>query len=125
MGKILSALFIIGLILVFLWIIGLVGQFISDVVNDISMRKRLNYFGKYKIYRIDFERETWYYAKVCILRIFGISIYSKYRTYRSDIIPFLWKSKESLEKDLINSFNVLKDERKEKILLSIKGNRVL
>lgn len=125
MGKILSSLFIIGLVLVFLWIISEVWQFISDAVNNILIRKRLNYFGKYRIYRIDFEKETWYYAKVCILRVFGISIYSKYRTYRSDIIPFLWKSKESLEKDLINSFNELKDERKEKILLSIKGNRVL
>lgn len=125
MGKILSILFIIGLVLVFLWIISEAWQFISDAVNNILMRKRLNYFGKYRIYRIDFEKETWYYAKVCILRVFGISIYSKYRTYRSDITPFLWKSKESLEKDLINSFNELKDERKEKILLSIKGNRVL
>lgn len=125
MGKILSTLIIIGLVLVSLWIISEVWKFISDAVDDILIRKRLNYFGKYRIYRIDFEKETWYYAKVCILRVFGISIYSKYRTYRSDIIPFLWKSKESLEKDLINSFNELKDERKEKILLSIKGNRVL
>ena len=125
MGKILSTLIIIGLILVFLWIISEVWQFISKAVNDILIRKRLNYFGKYRIYRIDFEKETWYYAKVCIFRFFGISIYSKYRTYRSDIIPFLWKSKESLEKDLIDCFNELKNERKEKILLSIKGNRVL
>lgn len=125
MGKILSTLIIIGLVIVFLWIISEVGKFISDAINDILIRKRLNYFGKYRIYRINFENETWYYAKVCILRFFGISIYSKYKTYRSDIIPFLWKSKESLEKDLINSFNELKDERKEKILLSLKGNRVL
>lgn len=125
MGKILSSLIIIGLVLVSLWIISEVWQFISKAVNDVLMRKRLNYFGKYRIYRIDFEKETWYYAKVCILRFFGISIYSKYKTYRSDIIPFLWKSKESLEKDLINCFNSLKNERKEKILLSTKGNRVL
>lgn len=125
MGKILSVLFTIGLVLVALWIISEVWQFISNVVNDILIRKRINYFGKYRIYRIDFEKETWYYAKVCILRVFGISIYSKYKTYRSDIIPFLWKSKESLEKDLIDSFNSLMDERKEKTLLSLKGNRVL
>ena len=125
MGKILSTLIIIGLVIVPLWIIGELGLFISKTVNNILIRKSLNYFGKYRIYRIDFEKETWYYAKVCILRVFGISIYSKYRTYRSDIIPFLWKSKESLEKDLIDCFNELKDERKEKILLSLKGNRVL
>ena len=125
MGKILSTLIIIGLVLVALWIISEVLQFISKAVNDIFIRKRINYFGKYRIYRINFENETWYYAKVCILRIFGISIYSRYKTYRSDIIPFLWKSKESLEEDLNNSFNCLKAERKEKILLSIKGNRVL
>ena len=123
--SILSTIIIIGLVLIALWIIGEVWQFISNVVNDILIRKRLNYFGKYKIYRVDFEKETWYYAKVCILRIFGISIYSRYKTYRSDIIPFLWKSKESLEEDLNNSFNGFKAERKEKILLSIKGNRVL
>ena len=125
MGKILSILIVIGLVLVVLWVLSKVWQFISNAVNDILIRKRLNYFGKYRIYRIDFEKETWYYAEVCILRVFGISIYSKYRTYRSDIIPFLWKSKESLEKDLIDSFNSLKDERKEKTLLSLKGNRVL
>ncbi len=125
MGKILSTLIIIGLVLVSLWIIGEVLQFISKTVDDALMRKRLNYFGKYRIYRVDFEKETWYYAKVCILRVFGISIYSKYKTYRSDIIPFLWKSKESLEKDLIDCFNELKNDRKEKTLLSIKGNRVL
>ena len=125
MGKILSTLIIIGLVIVALWIISELWQFISKTVNDILIRKRINYFGKYRIYRIDFEKEAWYYAKVCILRVFGISIYSKYRTYRSDIIPFLWKSKESLEKDLIDCFNGLKDERREKILLSIKGNRVL
>lgn len=125
MGKILSTLIIFGLVLVPLWIICKVLQFISKAVDDVSTRKSLNYFGKYRIYRVDFEKETWYYAKVCIIRIFGISIYSKYRTYRSDIIPFLWKSKESLEKDLIDCFNSLKDDRKEKILLSIKGNRVL
>lgn len=125
MGKILSTLIIIGLVIAALWIISEVWKFISDAGDNILMRTRLNHFGKYRIYRIDFENETWYYAKVCILRFFGISIYSKYRTYRSDIIPFLWKSKESLEKDLIDSFNSLKDERKEKTLLSLKGNRVL
>ena len=125
MGKILSSLLIIGLVLIAIWGISEIWQSISNAVNDIFIRKRLNYFGKYRIYRVDFEKETWYYAKVCILRIFGISIYSKYRTYRSDIIPFLWKSKESLEKDLKDSFNCLKVERKEKILLSTKGNRVL
>ena len=125
MGKILSTLIIIGLVLVALWIIGEALQFISEAVNNIFIRKRINYFGKYRIYRINFENETWYYAKVCIFRFFGISIYSKYKTYRSDIIPFLWKSKESLEKDLIDCFNSLKDERKEKTLLSLKGNRVL
>lgn len=125
MGKILSSLLIIGLVLIAIWGISEMLQFISNTINDFSIRKRLNYFGKYKIYQVDFEKETWYYAKVCILRIFGISIYSKYKTYRSDIIPFLWKSKESLEEDLNNSFNCLKAERKEKILLSTKGNRVL
>lgn len=125
MGKILSILLITSLVLIALWGISEMCQFISNAVNDIFIRKRLNYFGKYKIYQVDFEKETWYYAKVCILRIFGISIYSKYKTYRSDIIPFLWKSKESLEEDLNNSFNCLKAERKEKILLSTKGNRVL
>ena len=124
MGKILI-IAVLGLVSISTWIICEVARLISEDVNDILMRKGINYFGKYRIYQVDFEKETWYYAKVCILRVFGISIYSKYRTYRSDIIPFLWKSKESLEKDLIDSFNSLKNERKEKTLLSLKGNRVL
>lgn len=58
MGKVLSALIIIGLVIVFLWIISEVGKFISDAINDILIRKGLNYFGKYRIYRVDFEKET-------------------------------------------------------------------
>ena len=88
MGKILSTLIIIGLVLVALWIISEVWKFISDAGDNILMRTRLNYFGKYRIYRIHFEKETWYYAKVCILRFFGISIYSKYEKEHLDISDY-------------------------------------